>query len=154
MSVIIYFFCFLLCKFCFFGQPSSANSRLSADLHQIWHDCLIVCNLYWGERFLKSSKTRSRRQKKSNIGSFLFIPASRRFCSLWRNGLWFLTYLFAIPSRLLYLSENIFLSVQDRLVFSITWFNEASKRPTLTVIISRSHNCACFRPNHPNPNQN
>jgi len=77
MSVILYFFCFLLCKFSFFGQPFSANSRLSADLHQIWHDCLIGCNLYWGERFFKSSKTRSRRRKKIEY-RFIFFSSRPR----------------------------------------------------------------------------
>ena len=33
-----------------------------------------------------------------------------------------------MKSRVLYLSENIFATVQNRLVFSITWLNGASKK--------------------------
>ena len=45
-----------------------------------------------------------------------------------------------MTSRVLYLSENIFATVQNRLVFSITWLNglEHKKIPTLTAIISQT----------------
>ena len=40
--------------------------------------------------------------------------------------------------RVLYLSENIFATVQNLLVFSVIRLNEASKRPTLRAIISQT----------------
>ena len=39
-----------------------------------------------------------------------------------------------MTSRLLYLSNNIYATVQNRLVFSNTWLNRASKKTDFEVI--------------------
>jgi len=45
---------------------------------------------------------------------------------------------FTTRARVLYLSGNVIVKIQNRPVFSNTWLNGESKRPTLTAIIAKT----------------
>jgi hypothetical protein len=127
ISVILYFFlwiCFIFFSPKIFSQPSLNRFSPSLSL-----TCL-VCDLFWVEQFLKSSKTTSRRLKTSKNRSN-FRPAvtfslvvTKRLKFFWKTFLWW--HLFY---TVLNLSENIFATVQiqNNPVFSITWLNGTSR---------------------------
>ena len=121
-----------------FFLPRTFLSRLSTDLHQIWQECVFLHAIYIDESdFWKVQKPGHNGQKtlknRSNFRTGRHVLAR---CDETDKDFW--KVFSAMTSRLLYLSDNIFATVQNRLVFSITWLNGASKRPTLTAIISKT----------------
>ena len=70
ISVILCFSVDLL-YFHFFSPKNISQPSLDRFAPNLARTCLLACDLYLGERFLKSSKTRSRRPKTSkNLSNF------------------------------------------------------------------------------------
>ena len=123
ISVIL---CFSVDLFYFF-LPRIFLSRLWTDLHQIWHERVFLHAIYTEESdFWKVKKNRSQRPKTSKnrsnfrTGRHIFARCDETDKDFWKSFSGFTT-------RLLYLSENVIVTVQNRPVFSNTWLNGASK---------------------------
>ena len=72
----IILFCWFAFFFFFFFTPANVSQPfLDQFAPNLAQTCRLACDLYWGEQFSKSSKTRSQRPKKHrNVGQF-FAPA-------------------------------------------------------------------------------
>ena len=134
ISIILFFSVDLL----YFFIPRIFLSRLSTDLHQIWHESIFLHAIYTEESdFRKVQKPGDNGQKTSKnrlnfrTGRHVFARCDETVKFVWK-------IFTAMTSRLLYLSNNIYATVQNSLVFSNTWLNGASKRPTLMSIISQT----------------
>ena len=115
-----------------FSQPYF--DRFTSNLARM---CLLACDWKNTRAFLKGTKTRSQlttAKKHRNIGNF-FTPAFRFSLVVTKRLKFFETIFSVMTSRVLYLSENVIVTVQNRSVFSDTWHNGASKRPNLTAIL-------------------
>ena len=121
----IWVICFSV-GFAFFLQPTFV-SRLSTDLHQIRHECVVLLAIYTEERdFRKVQKPGHDGQNTSKNRSF-FQPGRHVFACSDETVKAFCKIFPAMTSRVLYLSENVIVTVQNRPVFSITRLNGAYK---------------------------
>jgi len=123
------FFCrFAFFILFFFFLPPNFLSRRSTDLHQIWQECV---SLLWAEKdegdFWKVKKPGHNGQKTSKKRSILhtrrhvFVRCDETVKDYWKIFI-------AMTPRVLYLSKNVIVIVQNRPVFSNTLLNGASKK--------------------------
>ena len=135
ISVIL---CFSVGSFLyFFFLRTNFLSRLSADSHQIWPERVFLHAIYTEESdFWKVKKPGHDGQKTSKNRSF-YRPGRHVFARCDETVKVFCKVFTAMTPRVLYLSENVIVTVQNRPVFSITRLNGASKIPTLTTNISK-----------------
>jgi hypothetical protein len=103
------------------------------NLHKIWHKRVVLHAIYTeASDFRKVQKPGHKGQKTSKFRSN-FHPGRHVFARSDETVKVFWKIFSAMTSRLLYLSENVIVTVQNRPVFSNTWLNGASKNTDFEV---------------------
>ena len=125
ISVIL---CFSVRLLFFFFLRTTFLSRLSTDLRQIWHERAFLHAIKTDEGdFWKVQKPGHNGQKTSKNRSF-FRPCRHVFARCDETVKLLGKIFTAMTSRMLHLSENVFVTVQNCLVFSIIKLNGGSKK--------------------------